>query len=1175
MHDPTDEATGESSTRSAPGVDRRSILQSAAALGLGGIFGTATANSGETSVDLSATSEPVDYVDPFIGTTRASLAEGGGAMPYANMYPGPTRPHGMVQLSPDTGTGNIAGYHYEDDEILGFSHTHVSGTGCFGLGNILLTGATGADVRETFDEEPVAGPDEPFQTVLKHDFHFNPLQINLNGAGVGNLAYFPEGSGGYSMVNFDLYPYLDGAWHNYVVTYEAGSGLHVYVDGEEIAVRTGDLPRLAQTDVDWGIGGAPERDEDYFGAIDEFRLYDRALDPAEVQALADGSVPSDGQIVTYLFDDADVSQIEDQAGGDQPGTVSGDLEWVDGVDGQAVRFDGDSDIVTIADGDAVTPQDALTVSAWFKADWDGSVALSPPASTFSHDAEAAQAGYYSVDLLEQDLQAELSATDRVGVHRYTMPDTEQAHFFLDSWYNLADSPTVEASIEFRDDRTVVGSQTVDDPFCGGDEPYDVYYAARFSEPFDEHGVYRPSGVQAGGDSASGTMADGDAHVGGYVTYTDVDDGDQVEVHVGISYVSTDNALDNVMQETADSSFDAVRTAAREAWNDRLSRVRVEGMDENKVTFYTALYNAMKGPTVFEDANGEYVGMDDEVYTAEDYHHYQMFSLWDTFRSEHPLLNIVEPEVQTEAIRSLLDMYDHGGWLPKWQFVNRYTNTMIAEHATSAIAESYVKGLRDYDVQKAYEAMKKGATEVPGTPSERQAYYTVLASEDERIRDGSNRAVREFDLTPFLGDGTVYLRFDDAFEDGGWGARVHHVTVETGSGETVADFTPSTDAEDPSLYDADGSQTGGSFRYADGSAYFVYAFDVPDGTGSLTASVDLDNQFEVAATATQPPTSENDTHYQGRLGLEQYLEYGYIPADDTGGAWGSVSTTLEDAYCDYALAQVAKGEGKTDDYELFRERAGYGKNLFNPETKWMQPRLSNGEFVEDFDPRQWGGYTEGNSWIYSWFVPQDVGWLVEAMGEQTFVDRLDHLFDTFVFPDWGEQFSHYWHGNEPGHHIPYLYNYVGQPWKTQEVVQDVMTDLYTTGPDGYPGNEDVGQMSAWFALSAMGFHPVAPASGAYLIGSPLFERVEIDLPEYHYGGETFTIQTRGMDYDPEEYRYIDTAHLNGEPHRESWFTHADLEDGGTLTLAMDDEPNDAWGVEPHNKVDMPPSMSDDD
>jgi predicted alpha-1,2-mannosidase len=1016
-------------------INRRSVLKGTAALGLGTFAGLNTARAESryndpVSVDQTTAEQPVEYVDPFIGTARAKAAGGGsGAMPYANIYPGPTTPHGMVQLSPDTSISNIAGYHYEDDSILGFSHTHVSGTGCYGLGNFLATPTT-ADIESIKGESksPLNMTDAMsasfwfktdgemlggYTSVLRHDRHITPLQLR-DGGNTGTLVWFPADAGSFMTLSFDFDQYTDGSWHHYAITYESGSSATIYVDGEEVASTTDTVGTLKTSQLPWSIGAAVDRGGEYYGGnLDQVIIYDRALSESQVQALAVGEyVAEDSAIVKYAFDEANVERISDLAGGDQPGIVYGDPTWEPRRSEKSLSFDGDDDAVAIE--------------------------LPSLDSSFSHESESAEPGYYAVTLQDYDIEAEVTATDRVGVHRYTFPQSESATIALDAAYNLSDSGTKSASVEIRDNRTIVGSQTVSDPFCSGAEAFDIYFAARFSEPFGTVGTWSESGID-NGRSATGS------DVGAYATYSTTD-GEEILVKMGISYVSTENALMNLQEETPGWDFDGVRQDTWEMWNERLGRIEVSGDDDNAVKFYTALYNAMKGPTTFNDVNGEYIGMDDEIYTAEDYTHYQMFSLWDTFRAEHPLLNIVEPQVQMDAIKSLIDMHENGGWLPKWQFVNRYTNVMIADHATSAIAESYVKGLRDYDTEKAYEAMYKNSTQIPG----------------------------------------------------------------------------------------------------------------------------------------------GDTDFGGRWALELYTKYGYVPLDyDDWRASQAVSITLEDTYCDYAIAQVADEMGKPDDYEKFIERAGFYENVFDPETKWMRPRYSDGSWDSPFEPTDWQGFTEGNSWSYTWHVLQDIAGLADLMGRQRFIDRLDQYFSKFAYPGWDEPFSHYWQGNEPDQHYPYLYNYVWQPWKTQEVVQDVMNQLYTTGPGGIPGNEDVGQMSAWFVMSAIGFYPVTPASGAYVIGSPAFEKVTIHLSEHYYGEDAaeradkkdetesveFVVEANGADYSMDRYRYIQNAHLNGDVHRESWFRHEDLTGGGRLRLNMGTEQNKDWGVTPKPHVSPPPSMSD--
>jgi predicted alpha-1,2-mannosidase len=827
----------------APGASfsRRRLLGVVAAVGASGFAGTGAAWSEYDPKDPDRDADPVAFVDPFVGTAAASLADADGAMPYGNVFPGPTTPHGMVQLSPDTGF-NPGGYRYGDTHVEGFSHTHLSGTGCYGLGNFLVTATTG------------------------------PLRTRE-----GRTAEAAGAEGGYR-------------------------------------------------------------------------------------------------------------------------------------------------------------------------------------SQFSHDTETAEPGYYSVRLADYDVRAELTASDRVGLHRYTFPETDSGRILFDVTHTLAssapfmESNPIEGSVEIRDDRTMVGSVTVPLPFCGtlggspttASRPIELHAAVRFSRPFDDAGVWAGDVPLDGGRSARGP------DVGAYAEYA-TDDGEQVVVAVGISYVSRANALENLAAEAPDLEFDRVRDRTRAAWNRRLGRIDVEGgTRDRRVTFYTALYHAMMGPTLFEDANGEYVGMDDQVYVAEDYTRYQMFSLWDTFRAQHPLLTIVEPGVQQDAIRSLLGMYEEGGWLPKWAYANRYTNVMIGDHATSVIAESIEKGLDDFDVETAFEAMRKNATETPPPTATFEGRQDLAA-----------------------------------YENHGY---VPHDTVGNGAG-----------IQDPIPHDY---ERGFAERTGYPASYFQ----------------------------------------------------------------DSASCTLEFAYCDWALSRVAAHLDANDDADRFRRRARSFENVFDPGTCWMRPRNEDGSWMDPFDPTHWPGFTESNSWLYTWSVPHDVDWLVDAVGRERFVDRLDHLFDGFVYPGWDEAFSRYWHGNEPGHHVPYLYNWAGHPWKTQRTTQDVLSSLYAPTPGGIPGNDDVGQLSAWYVLSAMGFYPVAPARGTYQLTTPLFDRVTISLPDQQYDADEFVLSTVGTAAGPR--RYVHRARLDGEPHDRPWFHHDAIADGATIELVVTDSPS-AWGSDPSAR---PPSMS---
>jgi predicted alpha-1,2-mannosidase len=306
------------------------------------------------------------------------------------------------------------------------------------------------------------------------------------------------------------------------------------------------------------------------------------------------------------------------------------------------------------------------------------------------------------------------------------------------------------------------------------------------------------------------------------------------------------------------------------------------------------------------------------------------------------------------------------------------------------------------------------------------------------------------------------------------------------------------------------------------------------------------------------------------GLEHYMKYGYVPIDlEKEGA----SKTLEYAYDDWTIAQMAQALGKKEDHAVFSKRAASFRNIYDPNTGFMRAKKSDGNFREPFDPiyAQYGSdYTEGNAWQYTWYVPQDVQGLINLMGgREKFVEKLDALF---VLKADEEKFKHvediagligqYAHGNEPSQHIAYLYNYAGMPWKTQERINQIMNNLFNNTPDGISGNEDCGQMSAWYIFSSMGFYPVCPGSLEYVIGKPSLKKAVIHLDQ----GRTFAIIANNLS---DRNIYIQSVTLNGRKHEKSYIRHEDLMKGGTLAFEMGPEPNKQWASAREN---APYSMS---
>lgn len=625
-------------------------------------------------------------------------------------------------------------------------------------------------------------------------------------------------------------------------------------------------------------------------------------------------------------------------------------------------------------------------------------------SKFSHQTEQAWAGYYRVRLEDDNIQAELTATPRVGVHRYTFPQSDSAQILIDLRHGLGPDTVLDSNIEIVGDREVVGFRRS----RGWAKDQHVYFAAQFSEPFTSFGTVVNEVVRPDERAASGT------NIKGYVRFS-TSAREPVVVKVSLSSVSVEGARKNLQAEVPGWNFDEVKANTEQAWNRALGKIEVEGgAREQLTTFYTALYHVLLTPNLFTDVDGQYRGMDGKIHTAQGFDMYTVFSLWDTFRTEHPLLTIIDQKRTRDFVKSLIAKYEESTVLPVWELASNETWTMIGYHSVPVIVDAYMKGIRDFDAEKAFAAMKHSAM--------------------------------------------------------------------------------------------------------------------------------LDH-----------------------FGLPAYREHGYIPADKAG---EGVSRTLEYAYDDWCIAMMAKALGRQEDYEAFIERAQYYKNVYDAATGFMRAK-SNGAWMEPFDPfAVTHDYTEANAWQYTFHVPQDVTGLMALMGgREKFIEKLDALFTSEPVlrgrqqPDITGLIGQYAHGNEPSHHVAYLYNYAGAPWRTQERVRHIMKTLYTDKPDGLSGNDDCGQMSAWYVVSALGLYPVNPGQPIYGLGSPLFERVTIHLEN----GQKFVVAAQN---NSPANLYIQSASLRGKPYAKSYVSHEDIMSGGELVFVMGSQPNKSWAASPE---DAPRSM----
>ncbi|RZT91872.1 putative alpha-1,2-mannosidase [Ancylomarina subtilis] len=576
----------------------------------------------------------------------------------------------------------------------------------------------------------------------------------------------------------------------------------------------------------------------------------------------------------------------------------------------------------------------------------------------------AKPGYYQTQLKKYNIKAEVSATQRTGISRYTFPKGK-SNILLNLGLGLTNE--TGASLRIVNNQEIEGSRMTGS-FCYNDGSERlVYFVARFNKPASEFGAWKKMPemqAEAAWSKTSGkykyyknfmqTMNGRD--IGTYFTFN-TEANETIIVEVGVSYVSIENARLNLEAESNHFDFEKTKLEASEDWNQILSRIKVEGgTDDQKRIFYTALYHTQIHPNIINDVNGQYPAMESfEIKESKDCNRYTVFSLWDTYRNYHPLMALIYPNEQLDMVRSMIDMYKESGWLPKWELNSRETHVMEGDPAIPVIVDTYMRGLKDFDVETAYEAMYKSAT-----------------------TEGSKNKLR------------------------------------------------------------------------------------PD--------------------------------------IDHYLSHGYVPLQEEFD--NSVSHALEYYIADWNLAQFAKDLGKTNDYKKFLKQSQGYKSYFDKETGLLRPKLENGQFLKNFNPDEGEnfapspGFHEGTAWQYAFCVPHDIKGLSKLMGgNKSFINKLQSVFDNNKFDM----------ANEPDIHYPYLFNFVkGEEWRSQKAVRNLINTYYKNSPDGIPGNDDCGTLSAWLIYSMMGFYPVCPGNPDYALVSPVFDKITIQLDPNYYSGDKFEI-----------------------------------------------------------------------
>lgn len=641
-------------------------------------------------------------------------------------------------------------------------------------------------------------------------------------------------------------------------------------------------------------------------------------------------------------------------------------------------------------------------------------------SLYDKETEVAEAGYYSVQLTDNNIKVESSATPRCGILKFTFPENDKSRIQIDLARKVGGTSTLQ-HVEMVDKNTIKGWMKCPPSGGGwgngdGNTNYTVFFYARFSKPMQNYGFWSaniPDNWKRKKDEVVSIpylkkVAEAPVlydikelegkHLG-FFTEFPTHQGEEVTLKVGLSFVDLAGAENNFDTEIENKTFDEVKADAQNLWNKELSKIIVTGgSDDEKTVFYTALYHTMIDPRIYNDADGRYVGGDFKIHAKDEkFTKRTVFSGWDVYRSQFPLQTIINPRLVSDEINSLVTMADQSGkgYFERWELLNSYSGCMIGNPALSILADAYAKGIKTYDVEKAYQ----------------------------------------------------------------------------------------------------------------------YALNTSAKFGN--------DKLGYSATS---------------LGISHTLEY---------------------AYTDWCVAQLAQNLGKTEDVKLFLNKSKAYKNIFDPEKGWFRPKLSNGSWMawpKNGRLTEWYGSVECNPYQQGWFVPHDVKGMVELMGgEEKVLNDLKAFFDNT--PSnllWN---NYYNHANEPVHFVPFLFNQLNTPWLTQKWTRFICQNGYTNKVEGLVGNEDAGQMSAWYVLASAGLHPSCPGSTRQEITSPIFSKVEFKLDQRYFKGKKFTIIAH--DNSPKN-TYIQKAKLNGKEYNHCYIDFSEIASGGTLELFMGKEPNKNWG-----------------
>lgn len=641
-------------------------------------------------------------------------------------------------------------------------------------------------------------------------------------------------------------------------------------------------------------------------------------------------------------------------------------------------------------------------------------------SRYSHDTEKASVGYYEVTLADNGVRAQLTATQRVGIHKYSFPkDAKEARLVIDLIHGIYnyDGKVLWSTLRVENDTLLTGYRITN----GWSRANYTYFAISLSKPIKTYGYRDMKKMSYRGfwrkfDTYNNFPEIAGQHISTYFNF-DNSDNKPITVKVALSAVSTEGALKNLRTEAGGLSFEQALAKTKNAWEKELSCIDMEGTEDQRAMIYTSLYHTMINPSIYMDVDHQYRGLDGNIHVAKDFDNYTIFSIWDTYRAQHPFLQLVKPDRNLNMVKSMIahQQQNRLRMLPVWSLMGNDGWCMTGYHAVSVVADALVKGAK-LNVDEAMTAMDETAN---------------------------------------------------------------------------CKYFPS---------------------------------------------------------------------------VEKYKQLGYAPYDKDATA---ASNTLEYSYDDWSIYAAALKMGRNDIAEKYAKRALFYRNTFDTSIGFASPRYANGKFKSDLDPYQtYGeGFIEGNSWNFSFQAPQDVYGLMNLYGgDKAFQKRMDDLFQMHLPEKYYEEneditieglVGGYVHGNEPSHHIPYLYAWTSAPWKSQERLRTIMDQMYKNNIRGLSGNDDCGQMSAWYLFSAMGFYPVCPGSDQYVIGAPYLPYMKVSLPN----GNTIVIKAPKVS---SKNRYIQSIKVNGKAYSKLYFTHDQLTKGAVIEFAMGSKPNKKRGLAPTDK-----------